>query len=54
MTHCEILSEEFQNFIKFSEEFYAGISSDCPSDIYTSVLEDGSSSEYSSDSEAFN
>lgn len=28
MTYCEILSEEVQNFIEFSEEFYAGISFD--------------------------
>ena len=41
MTHRKILSEK-----EFFSKFYA----DCPSDIYTSVLEDGSSSEYSSDS----
>ena len=41
MTHRKILSEK-----EFFSKFYA----DCPSDIYTSVSEDGSSSEYSSDS----
>ena len=41
----EILSEEFRG------EFYADIFSDCPSDKYTSVSEDDSSSEYSSDSD---
>ena len=45
MTHREVLNEEF-----FSE-FYADTFSNCPSDIYTSVSEDGSSSEYSSDSD---
>ena len=48
MMHCEILSEEF-----FSE-FYAVSFSDCPSSIHTSVLEDGSSSESSSDSDTVN
>jgi len=41
MTHRKILSEK-----EFFSKFYA----DCPSDIYTSVSEDDSSSEYSSDS----
>ena len=49
MTHCKILSEE-----KFFGEFYADTVSDCPSDIYTSVSEDDSSSEYSSDSDDVN
>ena len=34
----------------FFGEFYADTFSDCPSDIYTSLSEDDSSSEYSSDS----
>ena len=42
------LSEEFIS------EFYADTFSDCPSNIYTSVSEDGSSSEYSSDSDSVN
>ena len=49
MTHHEILSEE----VVFGE-FYADTFSDCPSDIYTSVSEDDSSSEYSSDSDDVN
>ena len=36
------------------EEFYADAFSDCLSDIYTSVSEDDSSSEYSSDSDNVN
>ena len=48
MTHHEILSEEFFG------EFYADTFSDCPSDIYTSVSEDDSSSEYSFDSDDVN
>ena len=48
MTHHEILSE------KFFGEFYADTFSDCPSDIYTSVSEDDSSSEYNSDSDDVN
>ena len=44
MTHREVLNEEF-----FSE-FYADTFSNCPSDIYTSVSEDDSSSEHSSHS----
>ena len=35
---------------EFFGEFYTGTFSDFPSDIYTSVLEDDSSSKYSSDS----
>ena len=46
MMHHEILSEE-----EFFSEFYEDIFSDCLSDIYTSVSEDDSSSEYSSDSD---
>ena len=46
MTHHEILREE-----EFFSEFYANTFSDSPSDIYTSVSEDDSSSEYSSDSD---
>ena len=42
--HHEIWSEEF-----FSK-FYAGIFSDCLNNIYTSVSEDDSSLDYSSDS----
>ena len=49
MMHREILSEE-----EFFGEFYADTFSDCPSDIYTSVSEDDSSSEYSSDSDNVN
>ena len=45
ITHCKILSEK-----EFFSKFYA----DCPSDIYTSVFEDDSSSEYSSDSDNMN
>ena len=48
MTHREILSE------KIFSEFYADILSECPSDIYVSVSEDDSSSEYSSDSDNVN
>ena len=48
MTHREILSEEFFG------EFYADTLSGCPNDIYTSVSEDDSSSEYSSDSDDVN
>ena len=47
MMHREILSEEFFG------EFYAD-TSDCPSDIYINVSEDGSSSEHSSDSDDVN
>ena len=43
MMHPEILSEAV------SGEFYTF--SDCPSDIYTSISEDDSSSEHSSDSD---
>ena len=46
MIHHEIFSEE-----EFFNEFYADTFSDCPSDIYTSVSEDNSSSKYSSDSD---
>ena len=49
MMHHDILSKE-----EFFGEIYTGTFSDFPSDIYTSVLEDGSFSEYSSDSETFN
>ena len=49
MTHREILSEE-----EFFGEFYADTISDCPSDIYTSVSEDDSFSQYSSDSDDVN
>ena len=49
MTHQKILSEE-----EFFSEFYAYTFSDCLSDIYTSVSEDDSSSEYSSDSDNVN
>lgn len=45
MTHHEILSKEL-----FSE-FYASTFSDNPSDMYTSVSEDDSFSEFSSDSD---
>ena len=38
----------------FFGEFHADTFSDCPSDIYTSVSEDDSSSEYSSDSDDVN
>ena len=48
MTHHEILSKEL-----FSE-FYASTFSDNPSDMYTSVSEDDSSSEYSVDSNDVN
>ena len=44
MMHHEIMSEEFFG------EFYANTVSDCLSNIYTSVSEDDSSSEYRSDS----
>ena len=49
MTHCEISSEE-----EFFGEFHADNFSDCPSDIYTRVSEDDSSSEYSSDPDDVN
>ena len=49
MTHHKILSEE-----EFFGKFYADTFSDCPSDIYTSVSEGDSSSEYSSDSDDVN
>ena len=49
MTHREILSE-----VEYFGEFYADAFSDCPSDIYTSVSEDDSSSEYSFDSDDVN
>ena len=49
MTHSKPLSEE-----EIFGEFYADTFSDCPSDIYTSVSEDDSSSEYSSDSDNVN
>ena len=39
---------------EFFGEFCADTFSDCPSDIYTSVSEDDSSSEYSSDSDDVN
>ena len=42
MTYHKILSEE-----KFFSEFYADTFSDCQSDIYTSILEDDGSWEYS-------
>ena len=48
MMHREILSEEY--FIEFYADNFFG----CPSDIYTSVLEDDSSSEYSSDTDSVN
>lgn len=44
MTHCKILIEE-----EFFGEFHAAPVSDCSSDLYSSVSEDGSSSAYSSD-----
>ena len=47
--HHDISSVE-----EFFSEFYADTFSDCPSNIYTSVSEDGSSSEYSSDSDSVN
>ena len=47
MTHYEILSEDF--FGEFYDTFF-----DCPHSIYTSVSEDDSSSEYSSDSDNVN
>ena len=49
MMHHEILSEE-----EFFREFYADIFSGCLSDIYISVSENDSSSEYSSDSDDVN
>ena len=49
MTHCKILIEG-----EFFREFYADSFFGCPSDIYTSVLEDDSSSEYSSDTDSVN
>ena len=45
MIHHEIFSEE-----EFFNEFYVDTFSDCQSDIYTSVLEDDNSWEYSYDS----
>ena len=42
--HCKILSEE-----ECFSEFYSDTFSDCLRDIYTSVSEDDSFSEYSSD-----
>ena len=45
MIHHEILSEE-----EFFGEFYVETCSDCLSNVYTSVSEDDSSSEYSSNS----
>ena len=48
MTHHEILSEELYS------EIYADTFSDGPSDMYTSVSEDDSSSEYSVDSNDVN
>ena len=47
VTHYEILSEDF--FGEFYDTFF-----DCPHSIYTSVSEDDSSSEYSSDSDNVN
>ena len=47
--HHEILSEE-----EFFSVLYADTFSDCPSDIHTSVSEDDSFSEYSSDSDDVN
>lgn len=49
MAHCETSSEE-----EVIGEFYADIFSYYPSNTYTSVSEDDSSSEYSSDSEDVN
>ena len=49
MMHHDILSIE-----EFFSEFYADTFSDCLSNIYTSVSEHGSSSEYSSDSDSVN
>ena len=49
LTHRKILNKE-----EFFAEFYTGTFSDFPSDIYTSVLEDDSSSKYSSDSNNVN
>ena len=49
MIHHEILSEE-----EFFGEFYVETCSDCLSNVYTSVSEDDSSSEYSSDSDNVN
>ncbi|MXQ87451.1 hypothetical protein E5288_WYG000115 [Bos mutus] len=49
MMHHDILSIE-----EFFSEFYADTFSDCPSKIYISVSEHGSSSEYSSDSDSVN
>ena len=49
MAHREISSEE-----ELLGEFYADIFSYCPRNTYTSVSEDDSSSEYSSDSEDVN
>ena len=43
--HHKLLSKEFFG------EFYAGTFPDCLCDIYTSVSEDDSSSDYSSDSD---
>ena len=49
MMHCKILSEE-----ECFSEFYPDSFSDCLRDIYTSVSEDDSSSELSSDSDDVN
>ena len=49
MMHCKILSEE-----ECFSEFYSDTFSDCLRDIYTSVSEDDSSSEHSSDSDDVN
>ena len=48
MTHHEILSEEFFG------EFYDDTFFDGPCSIYTSISENDSSSEYSSDSDSVN
>ena len=49
MMYCKTLSEE-----ELFSEFYPDTFSDCLRDIYTSVSEDGSSSEHSSDSGGVN
>ena len=49
MMHCKTPSEE-----ELFSEFYPDTFSDCLRDIYTSVSEDGSSSEHSSDSGGVN
>ena len=46
--HHKVLSEDF-----FGEN-YVDTFSDCPSDIFTNVSDDNSSSEYSSDSDDVN